>query len=159
MVTVISGCSSTGYAPPDQITAPVPILDNSGKYMCPYRQDGSLTDWSSQIIAKVVGAEAGKRAGFMLGAKFMGGAADISKKMGDKAGQKLALEAVGGMEGIRRTSDISFNSLEDLGVYMYVNYSEKDNYKNALRAMYDIYPEFKTKYKKGLALASGKARK
>jgi len=153
-----SGCS-TGISPASQLTAPEVLLDNSGEYMCPYRQDGTMADWSAQIISKVLGAEAGKRAGWMAGAKLLGGAADVGKKVGEKAGQKLALEAAGGMEGIRRTSDISSNSLDDLAVFMYVNYSEKDNYKKALRAMYDIYPKFKKTYSRALAKASAEQKK
>jgi hypothetical protein len=153
-----SGCSS-GIAPANQLTAPEVLQDNSGEYMCPYRQDGTLADWSAQVISKVLGAEAGKRAGWMAGAKLLGGAAGIGKKVGEKAGEKLALEAAGGMEGIRRTSDISSNSLDDLAVFMYVNYSEKENYNKALRAMYDIYPKFKQTYPRALAKASAEQTK
>ncbi len=153
-----SGCS-TGIAPASQLTAPEVLLDNSGEYMCPYRQDGTLADWSAQVISKVLGAEAGKRAGWMAGAKVLGGAADIGKKVGEKAGEKLALEAAGGMEGIRRTSNISSNSLDDLAVFMYVKHSEKDNYNKALRAMYDIYPKFKKTYSRALAKASAEQKK
>ena len=149
----ITGCGG-GYAAPEKLTAPTPILDNSGKYMCPYRQDGTQADWSSKALAKVLGAEAGKRAGWMLGAELLGGAAGIGKKVGEKAGGALALEAAGGMEGIRQSSDISFNTWEDLAVYMYVNYSLREDYKNTLSVMYDIWPEFKNKYKMALAKAS-----
>ena len=153
-----SGCSS-GILPANQLNAPKVNLDNTGKYMCPYKQDGSMANWSSQIIAKVLGAEAGKRAGWMAGAQFLGGAASVGKKVGEKAGEKLALEAAGGMEGIRNSSDISSDSLDDLSVFMYVNYSEKDDYKKAMRAMTDIYPEFKSKYNKALVKASAEQSK
>ena len=63
------------------------------------------------------------------------------------------------MEGIRNKSDISFNTLDDEAVYMYVNYSEREDYKKALRAMYDIYPPFKKTYPKALAKASAEQKK
>lgn len=127
--------------------------------MCPYRQDDSLTDWSAQAYAKVLGAEAGKRAGFMGLTKVFGGASGIAKKAGEKAGEKAALEAVGGMEGLRNSSDMSFNTLDDEAVYMYVNYSDRDDYNKAIRAMNDIYPDFKKIYPRALSKATARQKK
>ena len=159
-ICVMSGCASTAIAPAHQLTAPEPILDNTGKYLCPYRQDGSLSDWSNKVIAKVLGGEAGKRAGFMLGGKLLGNGLgmDLGKKAGETAGQKLALEAAGGMEGIRRSSDISFNTLDDFSVYMYVKYSSRDDYKKALSACNEIYPALKKGYNQALVKATRESK-
>ena len=155
-ILMVSGCASTNVEP-SKLVAPEPILGNTGKYMCPYRQDGSMADWSNQAITSVLGAEAGKRAGFMLGTKVFGGASILAKKAGKVAGRELVLRATGGMEKIRKSSDLSFNKLEDLAVYIYVKHSKDKNFKKALRIMRDLYPDFKNAYKRGIARAKAKA--
>jgi hypothetical protein len=103
--------------------------------------------------------ETGKLSGRISGRKSLGRTSNIVRKVGEKAGEKLALETAGGMDGIRNSSDISSDSIDDLSVYMYVKYSDKDNYYKALGAIRNIYPEFKSKYTKALVKATIEQKK
>jgi len=148
--------SQQSYARPD----PTPIEGNSGMYMCPYTQDGVLAEWTDMAISvklgkatgSVVGTAAGAYAGKELaknlpipGASllggFLGGAA--GKKVGSSAGRKIGLEAAGGMENIRQTSDLSFNDLKDMRDYLYANHSNHEHFRLALQITAEIYPDFK----------------
>ena len=46
------------------------------------------------------------------------------------------------MEYIKAESDISFNSVDALAVWLYVNKSTNEHYQDAINATMGIYPEF-----------------
>jgi hypothetical protein len=62
----------------------------------------------------------------------------------------------GGEEFIRNNSDISFNSVQDLAVYMYAKNSSHKDYAEALKLTQEIYPELKTAYFAAISNASRK---
>lgn len=144
---------------------PKPIMNNSGRYMSPYTQDGVMTEWCdmamSAKIGKVaggtVGATAGAIAGKMVADKvldnvpfggLLGGIAGgiIGNEAGKKAGGAIGLQAAGGMEHVRATSDMSFNSLRDMSVYLYAMHSNHEHYQKALEITMEVYPELKRSY-------------
>ncbi|MBU0730387.1 MAG: hypothetical protein KKA70_11660 [Proteobacteria bacterium] len=141
------------------------IHDNSGSYMCPFTQDGTLADWTDMIISAKIGETAGSVVGTAAGAYagkeiadrafdnvpfggllggIVGGA--VGNKVGKEVGKNLGLEAAGGMENIRKTSDLSFNSLDQMARYMYLQHSGGEHYQEALNAAIAIYPEFQGSY-------------
>jgi hypothetical protein len=61
---------------------------------------------------------------------------------------------VGGEEFIRANSDMSFNSVDDLALYMYVKNSSHKDYAEALKLTQEIYPELKTRYGQAILTAS-----
>ncbi len=65
IVLLLGGCAT--FPKPNEIVVPKPIQGNSGKYMCPYTSDGTVTPWVEKgMIAKLgadVGGYLGKKAG------------------------------------------------------------------------------------------------
>jgi hypothetical protein len=58
------------------------------------------------------------------------------------------------MDFICNSSDLSFNSPDDMAIYLYVKHSSHEHYQNALKASFGIYPEFEQRYHIALANAS-----
>lgn len=153
LALTITGCASyqaPQLAAPTAVLAPKPILGNGGKYMSPYTEDGTVAAW----VEKGRSASAGSAVGGFLGAQagqkmaeqipFFGGL--IGQAVGEKAGRAVALQMVGGEEFIRANSDLSFNSVQDLAVYMYAKNSAHKDFAEALKLTQEIYPELKTAY-------------
>ena len=156
---VLTACASAPrIAAPNLITAPTPIVGNSGKYMSPYTEDGTVAAW----VEKGRNASAGASIGGFLGAQagqkvaenipFIGGF--LGQAVGESAGRAIALKMVGGEEFIRANSDISFNSVNDLAVYMYAKNSTHKDFAEALKLTQEIYPELKTTYYQAIINAS-----
>jgi len=126
--------------------------------MCPYTQDGVLAEWTDKAINAKVGATIGKHAGAFAGQKaleqvpFVGGM--LGQKVGEEAGRAIAIESCGGMQAIKESSDISFNSLEDMSLYIYVKNSGHEHYQSALDSTCEIYPKLKKVYYSTLVRAS-----
>lgn len=124
-----------------------PIEDNSGKYMSPITSDNLPAEWVDNSINAKIGAGVGAAAGAVVGAKLLeniplvGGF--LGSKVGDYAGRKIAISAAGGEEFIKESSDLSFNNLENMSVYLYASYGENPNYAQVVDAASEIYPELK----------------
>lgn len=69
---------------------------------------------------------------------FIGGF--LGSRVGDAAGRKIAIEAAGGEEYIRTTSDLSFNSLNAMARYIKANYARDQHFQDAVEAADEIYP-------------------
>ncbi|CUA86720.1 hypothetical protein [Pseudidiomarina woesei] len=159
---LLSACAySPQLAQPYQLTAPPPIESNGGQFMSPYTSDGVLAEWVNNARNAEMGAAIGGMAGAYAGQKlaenipFFGGW--LGQEIGNTVGREIALEAAGGEEVIRGTSDISFNSLEELSVWMYVTHSAHPHYQDALESAMAIYPELKTVYTQALYAASARS--
>lgn len=147
-------------ARPEQLTAPTPIQDNSGEYLCSITKDKTLAEWSDKMANVGLGASIGKTIGTIAGQQalkqipFVGGF--IGDWAGNAIGKKIAIESVGGMEFIKSKSDLSFASAEDLSLYLYVEYFNGAHYAEAVKAAMELYPELKKSYVKTLVSASEK---
>ncbi|RDV28038.1 hypothetical protein DXV75_03475 [Alteromonas aestuariivivens] len=164
MLLVVTGCVSVpNLGTPAQLSmvAPTPIEDNTGAFMSPYTSDGVLAEWVDNAVNAKMGSAIGGAVGAYAGQKlaenipFVGGW--IGQSVGETLGRKVALEAAGGEEFIRESSDLSFNSVQDLAVYIYVNYSHTEHYQDALEATWEIYPELKHGYMQALYSATAQA--
>lgn len=131
------------------VVAPQPLANNGGQYQLPYGSNGALTEWANKTLNVQLGAIAGEKAGEMAGnavashvpfGGLMGGA---FKKKGKQLG---AVAAVGGPEFIKKSSDRSFNNLDDYAVYLHVKHSADGGYTQALAAAMAIYPELEKSY-------------
>jgi hypothetical protein len=146
---IMSSCTAT-FPPPGALVAPAPIMGNSGKYMSPYTSDGVLAPWVDKAINVKLGATIGKTAGAYAGQKalemvpFVGGI--LGSKVGEAAGRAIAIEASGGWDYIKNTSDLSFNSPDDMAVFLYVTHSSHEHYKDALAATCEIYRDLCDRY-------------
>jgi hypothetical protein len=136
--------------PTDQLIVPQARLDNGGEFMCPYTQDDVLAEWTDMAIkAKgaasiggAIGAEVGSRA--LENIPIIGGI--LGQKVGEKAGRAIAVKNSGGWDFIKETSDISFDRLDDLAVYLYATFSTHEHYQDALDATRASYPKMKQAY-------------
>lgn len=160
-IIFLGGCATTmKMTPPNELVCPQPIQGNTGKYMCPYTQDGVLAEWTDKAINAKIGGAVGQYAGTFAGQKaleqvpFVGGF--LGGKVGEQAGKAIAIKMAGGMDYIKKTSDLSFNSIDDMAVYIYVAHSNHEHYKEALSATYEIYPELKQKYYVAISKAKHK---
>lgn len=134
-----------------------PIPNNSGEYLSPYTSDGVTADWVDKSINAQMGGAVGGAVGAYAGAKamenvpFIGGF--LGNKVGKAAGRKAALAASGGEDYMRETSDLSFNSLEEMSVWMYRQHGQSTNYAEVLKATQEVYPEMKQVYPVAIARA------
>lgn len=156
------------------LAIPEPRADTDGKYISPYLADGSLAPWASKGIGAAAGVaggvgvggsmladEAAERAGAALADKIPGGAA-LGSLFGRKASKKLTdtatVKAVGGWDHIKATSDISFDSVMDLAVYMHAKHAALDGeYPLAVAATMGIYPRLVGAYEPALKRAYARA--
>lgn len=127
------------------------IAGNSGKYMNPWTSDGVLAEWVDKAINAEMGAATGSAIGAAAGSyaankvlenvpfgSMLGGM--LGSEMGKAAGRQAAIEASGGMDYIRSTSDQSFDSLNDMALYILANYAGTSHYQDAVKAADAIYP-------------------
>ena len=154
------GACATGpqIAQPNQLTAPTPIAGNSGEFMSPYTTDDVAAEWVDKAVNAKMGSAVGSAAGAYIGSKameqipFVGGF--IGAEVGKRVGQEIAIKASGGEEYIKSTSDLSFNDLSELSVFMYAKYGLTENYQSVLDATFAIYPDMKKIYYNALVQAS-----
>ncbi|MBT5901215.1 MAG: hypothetical protein HOH58_03805, partial [Opitutaceae bacterium] len=164
---------SMEVAKPGAVLAiPEPRSDTDGQYISPYLADGSLAPWARKgmgAAAGVAGTVGGKmladkasdKAGAALASKVPGGAA-LGSLFGRKASKKLTdtatVKAVGGWDYIKSTSDISFDSVMDLAVYMHAKHAAVDpEYGMALAATMGIHPRLVGAYEPALKRAFSRA--
>ncbi len=156
-VLLISG----QYAGKDLVlTAPVPLTDKTGKYFAPYGTDGELNAWGKKALEANVGSLAGEKAGGMavsaVGSVIPGAGllSPFAKKKSKELGAKAA---VGGSDFIKKSSDYSFNSLEDYAVFLHAKFSGLTTYKQALASTIAVYPELETTLEPAIKAAYAQA--
>ena len=163
--------SAEGLPAAAALVSPTPIAGTTGKFMSPFTSDGVTAGWVTKSMsvgaAGSVGAMAGNYAGQKAAEKAteqmaamvpipgMGFLAQkAGKQLGAAAGRGLALQAIGGEAFLKSSTDQSFNSLQDMAVYMYVNHSGHADYAKILAATAAIYPEFQAVYLPAVQSAS-----
>lgn len=141
----------------NKFVAPTPLMNNEGEFLSPYTQDGVLAEWVDKAINVKIGATLGKHIGSFLmndgnqkGSIFGG---FIGGRSGEAKGRELAIKASGGWESIKRASDMSFDDINDMALYLFVKYSQHDHYEDGLDATMTIYPELKETYSKAIKWA------
>lgn len=143
---VVAGATSA----PAEPVAPTPLTDKSGKFFLPYDDEGKLTEWANKAVGAqvgaAIGAKAGEKAGSMLASKvpLAGGLLAMGAKK--KAKEMGAMAAVGGAKFVKESSSFSFNTLQDLALYMHVNCAGNEDYVKAFAATMAIYPDLEKTY-------------
>jgi hypothetical protein len=161
---LMCGCASEqrsargGLMSPASITAPIPILGNTGQYLCPYAQDGRQTSWLEAALksspagaaASAPGLEPPVRPGTgSEGAPPPLPPEDMRTKKRDLGStpaqdaekQQAAAARAGGFDAIRAHSNLSFSSADDLCVYLYAKYSRTPNYSQVYAYLSTLYPD------------------
>ena len=158
-------CSCVGIHQPqfpaaDSIEIPTPVEGNTAKYMCPFTSDDTICEWVSSGIGAKAGASIGAAIGAYAGQKaleqipFVGGF--IGQKVGQQIGREIAIASMGGMDSIKEGSDLSFNNIRKLSIYIYAKHSTHEEYADVVSLMGELYPEFKTQYMAALISAPKK---
>jgi hypothetical protein len=156
--TAADAGAATGAAAAVAPAVPTPLTDKSGKFFLPYDEKGQLVGWANKAIGAqvgaAVGAKAGEKAGSAMLAKvpFGGLLAGAAKKKGKELG---ALAAVGGADFVKQSSSFSFARLDDMALYLHVNYSSNPDYIKALAAALAIYPDLEQTYDTAVKKAYG----
>lgn len=141
------------------LAAPAPLADNSGAFLSPYRCDGTPTEWSNKAMTTGASAAAGGMVAGQAAAKvpFVGGF--FKKKAQDMGAQTAAVAAAGGMEFIKSASDMSFNSADELAVYLQARHAALDpDFAKRVSAAMAIYPALKANYTKAVQTAADAAK-
>jgi hypothetical protein len=141
------------------LPAPTPIYDNSGAFLSPYRCDGTPTEWSNKAMSAGAGAAVGGMAAEKAAAAipFVGGF--FSKKAKDVGAKTGAMTAAGGAEFVKSTSNISFNTPQELAVYLQAKHAALDpDFAKRVAAAMSIYPELKTAYAPAVQAAADAAK-
>lgn len=163
--------SPVGLPPAAALVSPTPVAGNGGQFMSPYTAAGQQAAWVAKTqgsAAGAVGAMAGNYVGdkvaeqataklaTMVPVPGLGMLAGRAAKAATTAAAKGAAQAaVGGGEAfIKSSSDVSFNSLQDLAIYLYVNHSSRPDYAAALAATAAVYPQFQANYLPAVQSAS-----
>lgn len=146
----IQAATGAGAAAPAEPVAPEPVADKGGKFFLPFDEKGALTGWANKAIGAqvgaAVGAKAGEKAGSMLASKvpLAGGLLAMGAK---KKGKELgALAAVGGSDFVKSSSSLSFNTIQDMALYMHLNYAASADYVKGFAAAMAIYPDLEKTY-------------
>lgn len=156
------------FASPDKIIAPPPIAGNSGKYMSPFTAAGAVALWAQQPAAEKdngsdLAANVGSAIGQHIGNKVLenipfGLGGMVGKQAGELAARTATRKNIEpelpSMDAVKASSDISFNSLDKLAVYMYVKNSNHIEYERALELIQRIYPELRQAYTPAIEKAS-----
>ena len=157
LLALVTGCATTKLPPAAQLRVPEPIQGNTGKYMCPYTADGTVTEWvvkaKNAKMFKDVFAAAGAYAGTQAvnAVPIIGGI--LGHWLGKKVGHEVAIQAAGGRNFIKSKSDLSFDNAEDEAVYMYARHSTQEEYLKVLKVTGSVYPELQKKYAKAIKKA------
>lgn len=155
----VNAVAGAAQPEPSAPAAPEPLTDGSGKFFAPYDANGQLTGWANKAlgaqVGAAIGAKAGEKAGSMLASKvpLAGGLLAMgAKKKGKEIG---AYAAVGGKKFVQETSALSFDTLEDLALYMHINCSSNPDYVKGFAAAMAIYPELDKTYEATVKRAYG----
>ncbi len=145
-----------------ELEVPEPADGNTGKFYFPFNQDGYLTAWADKALNAQVGAEAGglvaDQATNALASKVPFGGL-VGGALKGKAKETGAVMAIGGWEFIKESSDTTFNSLNDLSVYMHVEFYGDPDYEQALAAATSLYPKLEKGHERAVSKAYKDARK
>lgn len=146
--------------PASKLTAPMPISGNSGNYMSPFTATGGIAPWAVEVEATTdngsdLAANVGGAVGEQVGRKALdfipfGLGGMVGKEVGSQAGRSATRTTtqarVPSAEEAKATSDISFNTPNELAVFMYAKYSSHPEYARVLSLTQQVYPELTRVY-------------
>jgi hypothetical protein len=143
LLMFLSGCASmpAPLPEPSALVTPMPREDSQGQYLSPYTSDDVVAAW----VQKGMNAKVGKAAGSLATQKALEKipfASLFASRAGEAVGRAAALKLVGGLEYMKTTTDLSFDSLDDLVVYTYARHSTHVDYPKVINLVGEIYPKF-----------------
>ena len=158
----VIGCKSTDTQKisipfPSEVLAQEPIEGTEGKYVLPYTSDGVLTEWVELAIDAGIGKDLGGLVGSLVGRQLVSGipfiGSTIGNNVGENIGKTMAIDAIGGIDVLKESSDLSFDSLEAMSIYLYKHHTDHPYYLPAIKATMVFYPELKEVYNQAIISA------
>jgi hypothetical protein len=134
-----------------QASAPKPIEGSTGKYMSPFTSDGVTAEWVTKSMKVEASGKIGQAAGTIAAEHLLSSVPFAGMFAGDatkKLARAMALKGIGGEEFLKTSSDLSFDSLDDMAAYMYAFHSSHEEYAKIVKATIAIYPDFAKAYAK-----------
>ena len=132
-----------------QASAPKPIEGNTGKFMSPFTSDGVTAGWVTKSMQVQASGQLGAAAGQIVGDQLLGNipfAGMFAGKATKALARKVALDSIGGEEFLKSSSDLSFDTLDEMASYMYAFHSSHAEYGKIVKATTAIYPDFGQAY-------------
>jgi len=147
IIAAIASLAGCALPKPETLVSPTPLPDNTGKFPCPYTADGALAPWAERALKADRG---GSRAGAMASGMAIGAIPIAGDLFAEKVEQDMvkssAVKFAGGRAFMRESSDQSFNKLDDLAVWHYVNYSTVPEFKRMQKFLVELYPYLADNY-------------
>lgn len=138
---VTFGASQSDGAP----SAPTPIYGNTGQYMSPFTEDGTVAPWVEKGMTATISGNVGSSFGAYAGQQVLENVPMVGSVLGATVGRtigrEIALRGAGGWEFIKESSDLSFDSLDDMARYLVATNASHPQFAKVLTATYGIYPE------------------
>lgn len=159
VIAAVGACAKT-MPPAGNLVAPKPINSSAGKYVSPYTSDGTVAEWvvkgRAAKLGGAVGNMAGEKAGEKLASNVPVFGGWLGGKVGNKVGREAALKWVGGEAAMRATSDLSFNTIDELIVYLYTEgYPTKSkDWAEVYDLTKAIYPDLESRWAEAINNAS-----
>jgi len=125
--------------------------DNRGEYLSPYTQDGVVAEWVNRAINANMGAAAGSAVGAAAGSyaanralnnvpggRLVGGM--FGSRAGAAVGRDQAIAHSGGEALMRQSSDLSFDSLQNMAAWLKHEHGQSANFAEVVQAANHVYP-------------------
>ncbi len=132
-----------------QASAPTPIQGNAGKFMSPFTTDGVTAEWVTKAMKVQASGAIGEAAGNIVANQLLSNipfAGMFAGKATKSLARSAAMNSIGGEEFLKSSSDLSFNSLQEMAAYMYAFHSSHAEYPQIVKATAAIYPDFSAVY-------------
>lgn len=132
-----------------QAVAPKPIDGTGGKFMSPFTSDGVTAEWVTKSMKVQASGSLGQAAGQIAGDQLLSKIPFAGMFAGEatkSVARSAALKSIGGEEFLKSSSDLSFNTLQEMASYMYAFHSSHAEYAKIIKATVAIYPEFQEVY-------------
>jgi hypothetical protein len=132
-----------------QASAPKPIEGNGGIFMSPFTSDGVTADWVTKSMKVQASGDIAGAAGQIAADQLLSSipfAGMFAGKATKALARSAAMKSIGGEAFLRSSSDLSFNTLDDMAKYMYAFHSQHPEYARIVKATTAIYPDFATAY-------------
>lgn len=129
--------------------APKPLEGNGGAFMSPFTSDGVTAEWVTKAMKVQASGDIGGAVGQVAADQLLGNipfAGLFAGKATKALARSAAMKSIGGEAFLKSSSDLSFNTLEDMAKYMYAFHSSHPEYARIVKATAAIYPDFATVY-------------
>lgn len=129
--------------------APKPLEGNGGAFMSPFTSDGVTAEWVTKAMKVQASGDIGGAVGQVAADQLLSNipfAGLFAGKATKALARSAAMKSIGGEAFLRSSSDLSFNTLEDMAKYMYAFHSSHPEYARIVKATAAIYPDFATVY-------------